>query len=72
MLILDRLALLSLLVERQQSPVNLARRIGVSASTIARLLERDRPVRIATLGKIAAALDVDYKKLLKESSDETQ
>lgn len=58
--------LLERLIALQQSPAALARQIGISISTVTRLLARDRPVRVATLAKISKALGVDFRTLIKE------
>lgn len=65
--IIDANRLRDLLVEHKTDIIDVARQIGITPQTLARLAQRDRPCRLRTIGKIAAALGVDYRQLLKEA-----
>ena len=64
---IDKEKLKSAMINNNMNMSNLAEESKVSKSQISRLIKEDtKMIRLDTLGKIAKALDVDYKELLKE------
>lgn len=64
---IDKEKLKSAMINNNMNMSKLAEESKVSKSQISRLIKEDtKMIRLDTLGKIAKALDVDYKELLKE------
>lgn len=64
---IDKEKLKSAMINNNMNMSKLAEESKVSKSQISRLIKEDtKTIRLDTLGKIAKALDVDYKELLKE------
>lgn len=64
---IDKEKLKSAMISNNMNMSKLAEESKVSKSQISRLIKEDtKMIRLDTLGKIAKALDVDYKELLKE------
>ena len=64
---IDKIKLTEAMIEKEMNMSDLAKKSEVSKSQISRLMKEDtKKIRLDTLGKIAKALDVDYKDLLKE------
>ena len=55
-----------IMADRGTSITDLSEKAGVSMSTISSFLHHGRNIRIATLGKIAKALDVDIYDIARE------
>ena len=53
-------------VERALSQQDLERATGIAQSTISNLELGNRPARLSTIRKLAEALDVEPKELMKE------
>ena len=64
---IDKEKLKSAMINNNMNMSKLAEESKVSKSQISRLIKEDtKMIRLDTLGKIAGALGVDYKDLLKE------
>ena len=64
---IDKEKLKSAMINNNMNMSKLAEESKVSKSQISRLIKEDtKMIRLDTLGKIAKALDIDYKDLLKE------
>ena len=64
---IDKDKLIKTMIDKKKNISKLAEESKVSKSQISRLMKEDtKTIRLDTLGKIAKALDVDYKDLLKE------
>ena len=65
MLIVAQKALVDILMQKKMSCRDLELASGVTSAVIARLTRQDSRCRIQTVAKIADALNVDYRDLLK-------
>ena len=63
---IDAERLRQLRVQRAISQEDLGRRTGIAQSTISNLESSNRPARLSTIRKLAEALGVEPKELLKE------
>ena len=64
---IDKIKLTEAMIEKEMNMSDLAKKSEVSKSQISRLMKEDtKTIRLDTVGKIAKALDVDYKDILKE------
>ena len=64
---IDKDKLIKTMIDKKKNISKLAEESKVSKSQISRLMnENTKTIRLDTLGKIAGALGVDYKDLLKE------
>ena len=64
---IDKDKLTAAMIKNKMNMSKLAEESEVSKSQISRLMnENTKTIRLETLGKIAGALGVDYKDLLKE------
>ena len=64
---IDKEKLTASMIKNKMNMSKLAEESEVSKSQISRLIKEDtKTIRLDTLGKLAKALDVDYKDLLKE------
>ena len=64
---IDKDKLTAAMIKNKMNMSKLAEESEVSKSQISRLIKEDtKTIRLDTLGKLAKALDVDYKELLKE------
>lgn len=66
MLKLSAKKLRDLMVERDLNQQDLALHSKISDTSISRLIKRDQPVRLTTLGRLARVLGVKYTELLTE------
>lgn len=64
MVTVDSATVMRLMRQKQLGTYELARRAGVTASTLLRVLEGRTPTKIMTVFKIATALGVDHKDLI--------
>ena len=55
-----------LIAKRQLTISELAKKAGLSADLICKVLAKKRKPNLSTIGKIAAALDCDPEELLKD------
>ena len=64
---IDKNKLVAAMINKEMNMSDLAEKSQVSKSQISRLMSEDtKKIRTDTLGKIANALGIDYKLLLKE------
>lgn len=64
---IDKIKLTEAMIEKEMNMSDLAKKSEVSKSQISRLMKEDtKKIRLDTLGKIANALEIDYKALLKD------
>lgn len=64
MVTVDSAAVMRLMRQKQLGTYALARRAGVTASTLLRVLEGRTPTKIMTVFKIGEALGVNYNDLI--------
>ena len=64
MVTVDSAAVMRLMCQKQLGTYELARRAGVTAATLRRVLEGITPTKIMTIFKIASALDVNHNELI--------
>lgn len=66
---IDRGKLKDLVIKRQMTYSDLAEKANMSKSQISKIVngEEGSKVRTDTIGKLASALGVDYKEILKEN-----
>ena len=61
---IDKIKLTEAMIEKEMNMSDLAKKSEVSKSQISRLMKEDtKKIRLDTLGKIANALEIDYKAL---------
>ena len=66
---LNRRKLLRLVAKKKLTQVQLAKLAGIADSTVSRILTRNQPVQLVTVGKLAAALGVDIFEILDDKCD---
>ena len=71
MLIVDSEKLTALLIDRQQSLIELARQAGLCPSTVARWVRAESPanVHLKSVAKLARVLGVDWQHVVKRKED---